>query len=116
MRFFTYIIIDLKNILYICRMDKSNLIKQLLKMHVYQEREDVQINVSKAPKDLDTDRYVVKLVITLGPEDGVISRITKTPDIYKIKQFLSSTLNINIKEIKITSGFIEYYKTEYDFY
>ncbi len=116
MGFFIYIIIKLKNILYICCMDKSKLIKQLLNTHVYQEMEDVQINVSKEPKDFGDDQYVIKLVITLGPVDGIFGRISKTPNIFKIKSFLSSTLNINIKKIKITSEFVEYYKTNYDFY
>ena len=115
MGFFIYIIIKLKNILYICRMDKSKLIKQLLNTHVYQKMEDVQINVSKEHYLL-TDQYVIKLVITLGPGDGVFGRISKTPNVSKIKSFLSSTLNINIKKIKITSEFVEYYKTNYDFY
>ena len=89
-------------------MNKTFLIRQLLG-HLYEGREDTDFMVTLLNKV-----YVVKITTRFGPNDGIFSRIEKKQSTSKIKKFLTSTINIDRKELLITTHFVEFYKTQYN--
>jgi hypothetical protein len=86
--------------------DKSELIKTFLMSVEFSGRDDIEIIISKTRDDF----YRITIYISLGPNDGIYSRINKRLELGDIKNLIHKYGICNRFYLHIEQGWKDYYK------